>query len=209
MKRSMRKLLALMLLTVITVTGCGKGDSSNFTIGAWNDNVFENSWLNMKFEINDEWTIASDEQIAEVSGVGMEMLSELKGTSKESLEAMANLTTVYGFLVLQGEGDPSIQLMFENLAKTIEGKDTTEEKYLDIVFEQLSGMGYEILEEATDVKLADKTFKVLKVSAYEGLLLQNLYCCKQGNYMVVLASTYTEASESAEEEFMNNISTLK
>jgi hypothetical protein len=209
MKKSMRTLIALMLLLVITLSGCGKGNSPKFTIGTWNGNVFENSWLNMKFEIDDEWTIASDEKIAEYSGIGQEILGELQGTSKESLEAMADLTTVYGFMALKGEGDPSIQLIFENLAKTIEGTKTTEEEYLDIMLETLLELGYEVVEEATDVKLADKTFKKLKLSAYNGLLVQDFYCYKKGKYMVGMVTSYTKEKASEVETVFDKITTLK
>ncbi|NLJ97152.1 MAG: hypothetical protein GX321_08360 [Clostridiales bacterium] len=211
MKYSIRKILALILLTIIAIGGCGKKESENpdFTIGAWNGNVFENSWLNMKFEIDDQWTVASDEKIAEISGIGAEILSELKGTSKENFEAMAKITTVYGFMVLKGEGDPSIQLVFENLAKTTAGTQTTEEEYLDMVLDQLTGLGYEIIEETRDEKIADKTFKKLKLSAYEGLLTQDFYCYKQDDYIVSIITTYTDATESDTEEFIDNISVLK
>lgn len=206
MKKSISMLLVLLVLTTVIVTGCGKS-SPKFTIGAWNGNVFENSWLNMKFEIDDEWTIASDEKIAEISGVGQEMLSELQGTSKESLEAMVDLTTVYGFMILQGEGDPSVQLVFENLAKTKEGTKTTEEDYMDILKEQLTDFGYDVSEEATDVKIADKTFKHLKLS-YNGLILQDFYCYKQSKYIVSIVSSYSQDNASTAEEFINNISVL-
>lgn len=213
MKRSIRMLLAFMLLTVLVVTGCGKVESEketpDFTIGAWKDNVFENSWLNMKFEIDDEWTIASDEKIAEISGIGAEILSGLQGTSKENLEAMAALTTVYGFMVLKNDGDPSIQLVFENLAKTTADVKTTEEEYLDMVVEQLTGFGYEILEETKDVTLADKTFKKLKLSAYEGLLTQDFYCYKKDKYIISIITTYTDATEDDTEEFIDDISVLR
>ena len=208
MRKQIRGLIALCMLVAIIVTGCGIERGPSFTIGAWNGNIFENSWLNMRFEVDNYWTIATDEEIAEFSGVGLEMLSELQGTSKESLEAMVDLTTVYGFLVLKGEGDPSIQLIFENLAKTIGGKNISEDEYLDIMLDQLSGMNYEMVEEASKVELANKTFTTLKTSAYDGLVLQDYYCYKQDKYMVTLITSYTEDNESSVQDFINNIAVL-
>jgi len=207
MKKLISMLLVLLMLITTMVTGCGKKDGSSFTIGAWNGNVFENSWLNMKFETDGEWNVYTDEEIAEISGIGQEVLSELKGTSKKELEAAMNLTTVYGFVIDKGIGEASIQLVFENLAKTKEGTKTTEEEYVDIVLDQLENLGYEVIEEITDVKLADKNFKLIKLS-FQDLITQDFYVYKQGKYMVSMVVSYTDDYENTVKEFVDNITVL-
>ena len=98
-------------------------------------------------------------------------------------------------------------MVFENLAKTKEGTKTTEEEYVDIVLDQLENLGYEVIEEITDVKLADKNFKLIKLS-FQDLITQDFYVYKQGKYMVSMVVSYTDDYENTVKEFVDNITVL-
>lgn len=209
MKSKKRIIAGVLLIVTMVLSGCGKG--SNFEVGAWNENVFENDWINMAFEIPEDWTIATDEEISEISGIGAEIISEIKGTNKEALEAVADLKTVYAFMVSEPQGRVNAQLVYENLALTLGGKKYTEKEYLDVVLEtvlQQQEAGYTIQEE-TQVELGDKKFQCVKLSAYEGLLFQEYYCYKMDKYMISFVVTYSPEEEGLKDEFLDNIRTLE
>ena len=68
MKKRKLVLLCTIIMVVVSLVGCQK--TSKFTIGEWNQNTFENSWLNMKFEVPSDWGIASKEEIKALIGAG-------------------------------------------------------------------------------------------------------------------------------------------
>ncbi|MFT4144423.1 MAG: hypothetical protein QM644_08180 [Mobilitalea sp.] len=210
MKQQKRISILLVLLTMLLlISGCSKQDSKKeFSIGSWNDNVFENTWLNMKFEIGDDWAIATDEEISEVMGVGAELISELNGTSKEALEMAAELKVIYGFLAYNSDTTTNIQLMYENLAKSLGGTKYTETEYLGEFKKQIPEDIYELVDESTK-EIAGKTFYTLKYSVYDGALFQEYYTYKLDKYMVSLIVTYTSETEAEIQQFLNNISTIK
>ncbi len=159
----------------------------DFTIGHWEDNVFENEWLNMKFTIPAEWNIATDEEIAEILGVGAEIISKSSGGDSEALSEIANLKTSYGFMAADSSSKINAQLIYENLAMSIGGTKITEEEYADIVVDGLAKieqMGYEELGRDTQ-EIAGKTFYHVKLSLYDGKANQDYYLFRQDKYMVV------------------------
>lgn len=201
-------LLALLMISVL-ISGCSKqGSKKEFSIGSWNDNVFENTWLNMSFKVNEDWSIATDEEISEVMGVGAELISELNGTSKEALTKAAELKVIYGFLAYNSDATTNIQLLYENLAKSLGGTKYTEEEYLNEFKKQIPEDIYELVDESTK-EIAGKTFYTLKYSVYDGALFQEYYTYKLDKYMVSVLVTFTPDTEAEIEEFINNISTIK
>ncbi|BCN30915.1 LptM family lipoprotein [Anaeromicropila herbilytica] len=212
MKKKISILLMMMLVFTAVLSGCGKKTSSgpSFEIGSWNDKVFENKWLNMKFQIEDDWNIASDKEISELMGVAAETVSKINGTSKDALKAAADLKMVYGYMVSNAKNTMNVQLVFENLALSIGGTKYDEEKYLDKTLETLQNnqsIGYKVVDR-TKKEIAGKKFHLLKVTGYEGKLIQEFYCLKKGKYMVDLFVTYSKDDEKAKEKFMKNISVL-
>ncbi|SFR67714.1 hypothetical protein [Anaeromicropila populeti] len=210
MKKQRKIILVLMLVVVTALTGCKGKSDSGFSIGTWNENVFENTWLDMKFEIQDDWNIATDEEIAEVIGAGAETMSELKGNSSEAMKAAAELKTVYGFMAADAENMINAQLVYENLALSIGGTKYTEEEYLDTLEDsllQVESIGYEVVDRTTE-ELAGKTFHCLKLSGYDGGMYQEYYTYKMDKYMVAVIISYTPDKEDIRDEFVNSIATL-
>ncbi len=200
--------IILFLFTVMLISGCSKKEEKKFSIGTWNDNVFENTWLNMKLEINNDWSLATDDEISELMGVGTEYLNELKGTNNKALETAAKLKTIYGFLAYSPDATNSIQLMYENLAKTLGGTKYSEKEYLDVVKEQLPQEQFELVDEST-IEIAGKTFYTMEFSVYDGALIQRYLSYKLDKYMVSLLITFTPDNKEEMDEFLNNITTLE
>ncbi|OYP11822.1 hypothetical protein CG709_08530, partial [Lachnotalea glycerini] len=190
MKKQKTRVLCFIMLLVIAITGCGK--DSEFTVGKWNGNTFENSWLNMKFEIPDDWNIASTEEINEIVGAGAEAL-DLNGTSAEQIKKAAELKTVYSFMVSDSTSTMNAQLIYENLALSIGGTKFTEEEYLDQISEMLlqqESYQYEQTDKGS-VEIAGKTFQNIQFSAFDGVMYQEYYSYKMDKFMVSLIISYT------------------
>lgn len=180
-----------------------------FSVGKWNDDEFDSSWLNMKFKIDDKWSIASDEEISNLMGAGAEVLSELKGTNKEALEAASKLKTIYDFVIYrQDDSTNSVMLLYENLTKTLGGTKYNEKDYLDVIKEQVPKQQYKLVDESKD-KIAGKTFYSVKFSVNDGAAYQEYHCYKLDDYMVTLLVTYKSEEEKAMHSFLKNIEALK
>jgi hypothetical protein len=175
-----------------------KSESEDFSLGSWNGYVFENSWLNMKFEVPEDWKIATQEEMSTILGAGAEAI-DIKGTSTEQLKAALK------------SGTTNAILSYENLAMTIGGTKYTEMDYLDSVLKillQQENLEYEFIENSS-TEIANKTFETMTLSLYGGALYQEYYCYKKDEFMVTLILTYAPGEEDLKVDFINNISTLE
>jgi hypothetical protein len=207
MKKQKFIIVTSIIVLMMALTGCKK--EAGFTVGEWNGNTYENTWLNMKFAVPTEWKIATDEEINALVGAGADAMI-VKGTSAEQLKAAAKLKTIYAFMVSDSTGVMA-QLMYENLLLTIGGSAYDETKYMDALYDilvQQVDFQYEFIEEGS-LRIANKEFKSMKLSAFGGALYQEFYCYKMDTFMVAIALSYTPEKENAKIEFLNNIKTLK
>ncbi len=210
----LRRISIIMVMVIsMILSGCSKASTptskEEFSVGKWNDDEFDSSWLNMKFKVDDNWSIASDEEISNLMGAGAEVLSELKGTNKEALEAAAKLKTIYDFVIYrQDDSTNSVMLLYENLTKTLGGTKYNEKDYLDVIKEQLPKQQYKLVDESKD-KIAGKTFYSVKFSVNDGAAYQEYHCYKLDDYMVTLVVTYKSEEEKAMHSFLKNIEALK
>jgi hypothetical protein len=203
-------LLAVLVLVILTaLSGCKK-DDSNFTIGAWNENVFENAWLNMKFEIPEDWSLATDEEIAQLMNLGAEAI-DLEGSGSDLLKKVSEIKNVYGFLAYSPDSTSNLQLVYENLSLTLGGSKYTEKEYIDSVVDlMLNNTAIEYtIEEQTTVQLAGKDFELLRLSLYDGAYYQDFYCHKVDNYMVNIIVSYMAENQADITDTVSKITTLK
>jgi hypothetical protein len=187
-----------------------KSESEDFSLGSWNGYVFENSWLNMKFEVPEDWKIATQEEMSTILGAGAEAI-DIKGTSTEQLKAALKMKTSHSFMASNQSGTTNAILSYENLAMTIGGTKYTEMDYLDSVLKillQQENLEYEFIENSS-TEIANKTFETMTLSLYGGALYQEYYCYKKDEFMVTLILTYAPGEEDLKVDFINNISTLE
>lgn len=203
-----QKIIILLVVLIMLLSGCNS--RTEFTLGEWKENQYENSWINMRFEVPTDWTIATQEEINEVLGAGAEALN-IEGTSEEQLKAMAKLKAVYPFLVSNPSNTINVQLVFENMAMSLGGTKYTASEYMN----QLSDMllqqevfQYELLNEDT-IELAGKQFEMIRLSAYGGEMYQEYYAHKVGKYMTSIIVSYASDREDEKNDFINKISAIK
>jgi len=205
MKKQKLLVFCSVILLIVSLSACSK--PPGFTVGKWNQNTFENSWLNMKFDVPSDWQVATKEEIKELIGAGAEKMN-IEGTSAEQLKAAAELKVIYSFVV--SSPGFSAQLLYENLALSTGGTKLDETGYLGEVMKLLLPIAdaqYKLINESS-VQIANKKFRKMELSAFEGKLSQEYYVYKIGNFMVCIIVSYVSETKELKDDFMNNIKVL-
>jgi uncharacterized lipoprotein YehR (DUF1307 family) len=210
MKGKKTILLVYILVLATIIIACNKKEEVKFTVGKWNGNIYENTWLNMKFKITDDWSIVSDEELAKLAGMAVDELTSLKESDKESKDLAAKMKNLYCFMVSKND-KMNVLLAIEN--QTIKQDETKfdEETYLDNtleVFNQYDNISCEELDRTTK-EIAGKKFHVLKISLNDDAMLEDIYTYKLNDYLVVLVACYSPAESDEMNQFMSDISKIK
>ena len=213
MKKIFKKsIIILMIVAMLAVTACNKSDAkSTFKTGSFDGMIFTNEWSNLKFEFPEDFKIATPEEIKALVQQGNAGLYEDDEKLEKAMNKAAELKLAYDFFVTNNDSSLSIQLTYENLAMSIGGTKLDEKAYLDTalkpVFEDKS-LGYELLKEEK-VNIADKEFYRFSMSGYNGAIMQDMYCHKLEDRMIVFAVTYVPTLADEANEIVSKISTVK
>lgn len=163
-----------------------KSDSSakEFSMGKWNDNVYENEFLGLKFKLPDNWLYSSDEEIAEAMDIGIEVLSD----DEELIKQVAKLTSVYYVMANNPNTGDNVLIMTEKPFMKV-----TTEYYLNQLKKQLSnldGLEYKF-DDVTKESVANMEFDVLTatVNNSKNELTQKYYVHKMDKYFIVIIVT--------------------
>lgn len=207
MKKAIK--IALMILLVASMlfvlTGCGEEKENpavdnnttteeqtadepktEFSMGEWKDNTYENKFLGLKFNLPEGWTYSSDEEIAQMMNIGSELLND---DQKKAAE-LAKLTSVYYMVANDPNTGNNVSIMSEKPLM-----DVTTEYYLNQLKTQLTAvesMNYEIGDTSKE-KVSGKEFETLTVTAsMSGIeVAQKYYVYKMDEYFVCIIATST------------------
>lgn len=217
MKKMLKGISIILIIasTVILLTGCGKekeetpkttpneevnvennveeqkdNSTEEFSMGKWNNGVYENKFLGLKFKLPDGWTYSSDEEIAKTMNVGKELLNDDQKAAAE----IANLTSVYYIMANNPNTGDNISIMTEKPLM-----EATTEYYLSQLKSQLSSVEsikYEF-GEVTKEKVANMEFDVLTATAkMNGIkLTQKYYIHKMDKYFLDIIVTDISGKE--------------
>jgi len=213
MKKIFKKsIVVLIMLSMLFFVACdSKSAAPTFKTGSFDGMVFTNEWANMKFTFPEDSVVASQDEINEIMKQGNSMLYSDDKKMEEALNKAADLKLAYDFLISSPDNTTNYQLFYENLALSVGGTKYTEKEYLDVALEPVLAnkeLGYEILDEGTKV-IADKEFYYYTLSGYGGVVIQNMYCFKLDNRMIVFTTTYTPENEKSVSEVIDNITVAK
>lgn len=213
MKKIFRKgIIILMIVAMLAVTACNKSDAkSTFKTGSFDGTVFTNEWSNLRFEFPENLKIATPDEIKALVAQGNAGLYADDEKLENAMNKAAELKLAYDFLVTNEDGSLNIQLTYENLAMSVGGTKLDEKAYLETalkpVFEDAS-LGYELLGEEK-VNIADKEFYKYSMSGFNGAIMQDMYCHKIEDRMIVFAVTYVPTLADQANEIVSKISTVK
>lgn len=210
MKKSLKIFLTILLLTVVIfgVTGCGKKEevknndkvaqldnkkveqTVEFTRGEWNDSIYTNKFLGLKFNLPSKWTASTDEEIAEMMGVGSDIISDSED-QKEALEKYMENAVVYGMMATNPLVGDNIIIQFQKLPNA----SITEKMLLDQTKKQVEAVesiNYTVEETKTE-ELCGIEFSTMALKTeVSGInLIQKYYLKIQGDYVSYIVITAT------------------
>lgn len=171
MKKTLKILLILAMLCVLTITlvGCGNDEEKNkeniannenevttveISRGEWQDNKYVNDFAGIKFNLPEGWEKYSDEQIAQLMNIGAEALNE----DQQKLAELAEQTGVYGMVVNNPSTGANVMVLIEKPILKV-----TPESYLTSLKQQLE------LVEAMDYEIGNIYTKEIGGVEYYGL----------------------------------------
>lgn len=206
MKKAIKGLLIIFLIVsmLFILTGCGKDEEKTttdnttntaneqpaqeqkveFSMGEWNNNVYTNDFLGIKFNLPQGWTYSSDEQIAQMMNLGEEFLND----DQKKVAEVAKLTSAYYMVANNPNTGNSVSLMSEKPSMEV-----TTEFYLNQLKTQLSAvesMNYKIGETSKE-KVAGREYDTLVATvSMSGIeFIQKYYVYKMDNYFIGIITT--------------------
>lgn len=217
MKKMLKGISIILIIasTLILLTGCGKekeetpkttsnenvnvennveeqknNSTEEFSMGEWNNGVYENKFLGLKFKLPEGWTYSSDEEIAKIMNIGKELLNDDQKAAAE----IANLTSVYYIMANNPNTGDNISITTEKPLMEV-----TTEYYLNELKSQLSSVEsikYEV-GEVTKETVANTEFDVLTATGKSNGIefTQKYYVRKMDKYFVDILVTDISGKE--------------
>lgn len=167
---------------------------------------YENEFFGIGCELDDNWTYATQEELAAVIGKTADLFTE------EYAEQFKNADMFYDMMAVADDGLVSINVCVENLG-VLYGMTLSEEQYFELgekdIEEQFGSAGFENIEwEYTSVNFAGAEHVGLHLSC----TIQDVpyycteVCVKAGNYMAVVS--FCSFIEDIGEDLMANFFAL-
>ena len=192
--------LLLAVLMPLSLAACGGGGQSTdkeFSAGVTDGNTYTNEYFGFAATLDENWTMLTEEQIAQITGQTAEALDD------------ENLAKMYddGKVVMEMYGvrsdNSTVNITVENLG-TIHGAKYDESGYVDESLkklpDQLSAGGFtDIKTEKTTVTFAGTEHDGITITAsvQSTAVHEVLACVKVGNYVAVItAVTFGDSNPS-------------
>lgn len=209
----MKKLTAMLLVLVMMLSLCACGEKNvsgtvspqeeqtevDFQLGVTTGGKYESTFLGIGCSLDDSWSFASQEELAQMIGATAEMFD-----NEEYAEQMKNTDMFYDMAAAADDGLVNINIIIQNMG-LLYGMALSEEKYIEIsqegLEEQLSSAGFTLEGvEAGTVTFAGQERSGLHITCtYQGIAYycQQVYI-KQGNYMsvITLASFFEDDTDA-------------
>jgi len=163
--------------------------------GVWNENIYTNDYLSVRFEIPENWDKFSDEQIAHQIGIGISLLE-----GEDAVEATMQEIGINSFLEMMAtnsETGASINIAFERL----ENPYMTAEEFIFHSSEELIAADMEVfLDGFPNIILGDSSWTVYGSVADFGINIYGRFLVSvYGGFVRVITIVYTEHSETPED----------
>ena len=165
--------------------------------GVYTETGYESEYLGFRYTTPEGFTIASEEEMEEMSDAGEELLSE---DFTEIQMAYADIVTINELMVTDEYG-------IVNFNITLEKTPVDLATYIELFKEQLSGlsaMTVEIVNEE-EVELAGATYTKLTANVEsQGVVMgQEYYLRQQDDRIIALITTWLEGMEAEKDTMMS------
>ena len=162
-----------------------KQEEKKIERGIWANDVYTNDFAGITFNLPSGWKYSSDEEIAEMMNIGVDLLNE----DQKELAKIAEQTSLYDMVAQDPTTGTSVMVMFEKTAIKV-----TTDFYIDKLksgLEDVDSLNYSIGDVTTD-NIAGETYTVLSTTVPAYNMVQKYYIKPEGNYFVVVLFTYLE-----------------
>ena len=181
--------VCLLFILLFALGGCS--GKKSMEMGQWTDNVFANSWFDIKVTIPDGYQVLDADEIQSLLGAGQKVIVNDGVMTEDQIEKSEG-NTIYDFYVYDSTGTSSLALGYEKLSSSVK-----EETYLKIVkenLESLNTLNYEIGDFET-VTVGKHEYLRMAASLNGGAVIQEYYVHRNGGYMGFLIVTYNESTK--------------
>lgn len=197
-KRFLCAALAAMLIS-FSLSGCAAinaaaapGEVEEYQTGTIENNTYGNEFFGIGCQLDDSWTILSEDEIAERSGLVVDTMEE-GGMDDSMRKAMEDGSVVFDFFAQKNDNTAAINITVGNIG-VLYGAALTEEGYIDATEEQMmqsvETIGYEnVTTEKTTITLAGTEHAALKLTGeYSGIsIYQTMVVLRKGIYVGCVA----------------------
>jgi len=170
--------------------------NSNYERGTWNDNVYTNKSLGFTFELPDNWTSLSLEQLNAISAA----------TQGEAIQEEEGV--VYDLSVVSNETGDGIQLVVGDLTSSGESATALSAEIMAEIYKaQLSADGTEYTyKEPFNMQIANQDYYVLAVDNPTDNTSQWYMIRNDGKYIITFLGMFDTGNE---EEFKTHMARFK
>lgn len=164
--------------------------TTDISRGEWNGNQYVNEFANIKFNLPSGWSKYSDEQIAQVMNVGVELLND----DQKKLAELAQSMVIYGMVANDDTTKANVSVILEKPAIKI-----TPESYATSLKQQLeavSSIQYKVNETATAKVGSEEYTALTSTASVSGVEIgQSYYIRAEGDYIITIIVTTTEEGQ--------------
>lgn len=164
--------------------------TTDISRGEWNGNQYVNEFANIKFNLPSGWSKYSDEQIAQVMNVGVELLND----DQKKLAELAQSMVIYGMVANDDTTKANVSVILEKPAIKI-----TPESYATSLKQQLEAVNsiqYKVNETATAKVGSEEYTALTSTASVSGVEIgQSYYIRAEGDYIITIIVTTTEEGQ--------------
>ena len=158
--------------------------TTDISRGEWNGNQYVNEFVNIKFNLPSGWSKYSDEQIAQVMNVGVELLND----DQKKLAELAQSMVIYGMVANDDTTNVSVILEKPAIKITPESYATSLKQQLEAV----SSIQYKVNEIATAKVGSEEYTALTSTASVSGVEIgQSYYIRAEGDYIITIIVTTT------------------
>lgn len=189
-------IVLVMLLLTSLLSGCffaelaadKANEEKELIRGACVAHIYASEYANLMFSAPESWQYASDTEMAEIMGVGMDVLED---SDRNLNEQLLELKVIYDMMAVNSITGSNVSVLYENLALSLGGLRMTEEEYLDTCKENLESM--QTMEYkfggVTELQIGTDTYKAF-VAEIPDLGVSQYYCARKvDKYMLCVIIT--------------------
>lgn len=207
---------------VIVLFSACQGESNNntptnkFDYGKIENQVYSNQFFNFKMDVPPSWHVTTHEEMAEITGQGMDLVAGKETETEKMVEAAkiatAQLLNISQFPINSNvANNATLIVTVDNISEFPEIRDGKD--YLISTKETFSAMGMELelTDDISEKILSNQTFHQLgiKISFPEGSISQQYISAVKKDFIFNIVLTYgNEEGKVALEKILNSYKIL-